>query len=155
MPYADQAALIDDQRVLCIVITDNGEPLADLRSITEFAVDLARTDIQQLSDNPFQVRAGVAGRLTRAQASLPGGYQLQVKEGWRPVWVQQRLWEMCLDELRVSRPELSEEQLERENARFVALPGIAPPHSTRGAVDVVLLRDGHNADMGWGFNQLR
>jgi len=153
MSYADRAALIDDPRVLRVAITDNGEPLADLRSIAALAVDHTRTDIQQLSDNPFQVRAGVAGRLTRSQASLPAGYQLQIKEGWRPVWVQQRLWELCLDRLRTSRPELNEEQLQRENARFVAPPGIAPPHSTGGAVDVVLLRDGRSADMGWGFNQ--
>jgi zinc D-Ala-D-Ala dipeptidase len=78
--YADQAALIDDPRVLRIAITDNGEPLVDLRSITALAVDHARTVVQQLSDNPFHVRAGVAGRLARSQASLPGGYQLQIKE---------------------------------------------------------------------------
>lgn len=151
--YADQAALIDDPRVLRIAITDNGEPLVDLGSIPALAVDHARTDVQQLSDNPFQVRAGVAGRLARSQASLPDGYQLQIKEGWRPVWVQQRIWEMCLDRLRASRPELSQEQLERENARFVAPPGIAPPHSTGGAVDVVLLQAGRELDMRWGFNQ--
>jgi zinc D-Ala-D-Ala dipeptidase len=153
IPYADPAALIDDPRVLRIAITDNGEPLVDLRGTAPLAVDHARADVQQLSDNPFQVRAGVAERLGRAQTSLPGGYQLQIKEGWRPVWVQQRIWELCLDRLRASRPELSEEQLKRENARFVAPPGIAPPHSTGGAVDVVLLRDGRSADMGWGFNQ--
>jgi zinc D-Ala-D-Ala dipeptidase len=151
--YADAAALIDDPRVLLVAITDNGEPLVDVRNIPVLAADQTRAGIQQLADNPFQVRAGVAGKLAGAQARLPGGYQLQVKEGWRPVWVQQQLWEMCLDQLRSSRPALSPEQLRRENARFVAPPGIAPPHSTGGAVDVVLLRDGCLAGMGWEFNQ--
>ncbi len=151
--YADPAALIDDPRVLGVAITDNGEPLVDATDITGLAVDQSRAEIQQLSDNPFRVRAGVADKLTRAQARLPGGYQLQLKEGWRPVWVQQRLWDLCLDRLRARRPGLGPEQITRENARFVAPPGIAPPHSTGGAVDVILLRDGHDADMGWGFNQ--
>jgi D-alanyl-D-alanine dipeptidase len=151
--YADVAALIDDPRVLLVTISDNGEPLVDVRDIPVLAADQTRADVQQLSDNPFQVRAGVADKLARAQARLPGGYQIQVKEGWRPVWVQQQLWELCLDELRSSRPGLSPEQLRRENARFVAPADIAPPHSTGGAVDVVLLRDGGDAGMGWGFNQ--
>ncbi len=85
IPYADPAALIDDPLVLRVAITDNGEPLVDSRNIAALAVDQARTDVQQLSDNPFQVRAEVAERLVRAQASLPVGYQLQVKEGWHPL----------------------------------------------------------------------
>ncbi|MGH3267896.1 MAG: M15 family metallopeptidase [Trebonia sp.] len=153
IPYADQAALIDDPRVLRIAITDSGEPLVDVRTIAALDVDQSRAEVQQLSDNPFHVRAGVAGRLARAQAGLPDGCRLQVKEGWRPAWVQQRLWDLCLDRLRASRPGLGPEQARRENARFVAPPGGAPPHSTGGAVDVVLLRGGRAADMGWGFNQ--
>jgi zinc D-Ala-D-Ala dipeptidase len=151
--YADPAALIDDPRVLRIAIADNGEALVDIRTITALDVDQTRAQVQQLSDNPFHVRAEVAKRLTDAQAGLPGGCQIQVKEGWRPVWVQQRLWDECLDQLRASRPDLGPDQAVRENARFVAPPGIAPPHSTGGAVDVILLQDGHAADMGWGFNQ--
>ncbi len=151
--YTDPAALIDDPRVLRVAIADNGEPLVDLRTITALDVDQTRAQVQQLSDNPFQLRAGVAERLTRVQASLPAGYQVQVKEGWRPAWAQQRLWDECLDRLRASRPDLDPDEAWRENARFVAPPGIVPPHSTGGAVDVVLLRDGNAADMGWGFNQ--
>ncbi len=116
IPYADPAALIDDPQVLRVAIADNGEPLVDLRTIIALAVDQTRVDIQQLSDNPFRARTAVAEKLTRAQAGLPEGYQLQVKEGWRPIWVQQRLWDQCLDRLRASRPELGPEQAKRENA---------------------------------------
>jgi D-alanyl-D-alanine dipeptidase len=153
LAYTDAAALIDDPRVLRVAIIDTGEPLADTRSITALAVDDSRADVQQLSDNPFQVRAGVAERLVQAQAHLPDSYQLQIKEGWRPIWVQQHLWEASLARLRATRPGLSSEQLERENTRFTAPPGIAPPHSTGGAVDIVLLCHDGAADMGWGFNQ--
>jgi zinc D-Ala-D-Ala dipeptidase len=151
--YADPAALIDDPRVLRVPIADNDEPLVDTRTIASLDVDQTRAQIQQLSDNPFHVRAQVAERLTRAQASLPAGFQIQVMEGLRPIWVQQRIWDECLDQLRASRPDLGPEEARRENTRFVAPPGIAPPHSTGGAVDVVLLFEGQAADMGWGFNQ--
>ncbi|MGH3327937.1 MAG: M15 family metallopeptidase [Streptomycetales bacterium] len=109
--------------------------------------------MQRLSDNPFQVRVGIVDRLIQAQTRLPDGYQMQLKEGWRPIWVQQHLWERHLSRLRARRPDLAEEQLVRENARYVAPPDTAPPHSTGAAVDVVLLHRGVPADMGWGFNQ--
>jgi zinc D-Ala-D-Ala dipeptidase len=152
-PYADDTALIDDPKVLFRGIADTGEPLVDVSAFQVLTVDRTRDRVQQLSDNPFQVRSGVAERLVRAQACLPDGYQLQVKEGWRPIWVQERLWEKSLNELRASRPDLTGEDLMRENTRFTAPPDSAPPHSTGGAVDLVLLCRGEQCDMGWGFNQ--
>jgi hypothetical protein len=64
VPYADPAALIDDPRVLGIAIADNGESMVDTTAITGLAVDQSRAEIQQLSDNPFPVRAEVADKLT-------------------------------------------------------------------------------------------
>lgn len=151
--YADAGALIDDPRVLACRIADNGEPFVDISTATTLAIDKSRTRVQKLSDNPFQVRSGVAGRLARAQAALPEGYQLQIKEGWRPIWVQERLWQQTLDQVRATRPGLPGEELHRESARFTAPPCSAPPHSTGGAVDLILLHHGEAADMGWGFNQ--
>jgi hypothetical protein len=86
--YADATVLIDDPRVLACRIADIGEPLVDISTFPALAVDVIRAGVQQLSDNPFQVRSGVAGRLVQAQGYLPDGYRLQIKEGWRPVWVQ-------------------------------------------------------------------
>lgn len=151
--YADTEALIDDPRVLARGTVDNGEPLIDITTVPAVAVDMSRTGVQQLSSNPFQVRSGVADRLAQAQACLPDGYQLQVKEAWRPIWVQERLWKQSLDQLRTSRPGLTGEELRRQNTRFTAPPDSAPPHSTGGAVDLVLLHHGEYADMGWGFNE--
>jgi D-alanyl-D-alanine dipeptidase len=151
--YADLEALINDPRVLACRIEDNGEPLADVRSVPSLRCDETRRDVQQLSENPFQMRTGALDRLVSAQEFLPSGYQLQVREAWRPIWVQERLWERSLSRLRDSRPDLPEEQLRTENTRFTAPPDSVPPHSTGGTVDLVLLCDGDPIDMGWGFNQ--
>jgi zinc D-Ala-D-Ala dipeptidase len=151
--YADASALIDDPRVLARPIADSDEVLVDISVFPTLTIDRTRARVQQLSDNPFQVRSGVADRLVRAQACLPDGYQLQIKEGWRPIWVQRRLWDESLNELRTRRPDLAGQALIRENTRFTAPPDTTPPHSTGGAVDLVLLHLGEPADMGWGFNQ--
>lgn len=151
--YADAEALINDPRVLASRIDDNGEPFVDARTIPSLACDTTRESVQKLSDNPFQLRASTLDRLVRAQESLPAGYQLQVREAWRPIWVQEELWKISLGRLRDSRPDLTYEELSTENARFTAPPDSAPPHSTGGTVDLVLLKDGEPTDMGWGFNQ--
>jgi D-alanyl-D-alanine dipeptidase len=153
LTYRDADALINDPRVLALGILNYDEPFVDVGNVATLAIDQSRMDVQQLSDDSFHVRSGVADRLARAQASLPDEYQLQLKEGWRPIWVQERLWQGNLDQLRADRPDLTEEALRDENARLVAPPGFAPPHSTGGAVDVALLYRGQYADMGWGFNQ--
>jgi D-alanyl-D-alanine dipeptidase len=150
--YVDAEALIDDPRVLARRVADNGEPLVAISTVPALLCDKTKTAVQQLSDNPFQLRAGVVDRLANAQASLPHGYQFQIKEGWRPIWVQERLWEQSLAQLRACRPGLTGEELRKENTRFTAPPDSAPPHSTGGAVDLVLFHHGEPADMGWGFN---
>jgi hypothetical protein len=73
-------------------------------------------------------RASALDRLVRAQGFLPDGYPLQVKEAWRPIWAQERLWEISLGRLRDGRPDLTDEELHTENARFTAPPDSAPPH---------------------------
>jgi D-alanyl-D-alanine dipeptidase len=151
--YADAEALINDPRVLACRIEDNGDTFADARSFPLLRCDETRRDVQQLSDNPFQMRTSALDRLVSAQGILPRGYQLEVREAWRPIWVQEQLWEQSLSRLRDIQPDLPQEQLRTENARFTAPPDTAPPHSTGGTVDLVLLRDGIPADMGWGFNQ--
>jgi zinc D-Ala-D-Ala dipeptidase len=150
--YADLDALIDDPRVLAQRVVGADEPLIDA-STAGLAVDRTRTAVQQLSDNPFQLRSAVVERLVHAQENLPAGYRIQIKEGWRPIWVQERLWQQSLAQLRDSRPELNDAELRRENTRFTAPPDSAPPHSTGGAVDLILLYQGEALDMGWGFNQ--
>lgn len=44
-------------------------------------------------------------------------------------------------------------KLHQENARLVAPVDGTPPHSTGGAVDVILLHENEPTDTGWGFNQ--
>jgi D-alanyl-D-alanine dipeptidase len=151
--YADAEALIDDRRVLAVPIEDSGEALIDIRDLSSIATDPTRTRVQQLSENPFQLRATVAEMLGGAQARLADGYQLQVKEGWRPIWVQEQLWAYTMQEIRDERPELSAQGLHRESTRFTAPPDIAPPHSTGGAVDLALLYEGMQVDLGWEFNR--
>ena len=77
--YADVEALINDPRVLACRIADNGEPLVDVRTVQSVACDTTRKDVQELSDNPFQLRASALDRLVRAQGSFRTGISFRSK----------------------------------------------------------------------------
>jgi zinc D-Ala-D-Ala dipeptidase len=88
------------------------------------------------------VRYGVRERLIRAAASLPDGIVLVVFDGFRPLMVQQHLYDFFGAEIARARPELSGEALRQAINEFVAVPNAdpncPPPHRTGGAVDVYL-----------------
>jgi D-alanyl-D-alanine dipeptidase len=96
------------------------------------------------------VRASVADMLNRAIGALPSGVRLGIIEGWRPAYIQRRMWLTSWLRFKKLHPDWSDHQLKRIVNRFVAPPNapVPPPHSTGGAVDVVLLdSNGRQLDM--------
>lgn len=102
------------------------------------------------------VRRGVAERLKRAAAALPSGYSLLIYDTLRPLSVQRDLYEECWENMRLAYPEESEEERKRRVEDFVACPREDParpaPHTTGGAVDLTLCRDGVPVWMGTEFD---
>jgi D-alanyl-D-alanine dipeptidase len=149
---SDEVTLIADPRVVRIPIEECGEPLVDLREITEkgaLSVDTRKRDDAGLW---LHVRAGVADRLRRAQAEAPSGISLLVIEGFRPLWLQRFYFEEYLDELRAEHPDWDPHRLRDFASRYVAPPDIVPPHSTGGAVDVTLADASGELDLGTRVN---
>jgi D-alanyl-D-alanine dipeptidase len=90
----------------------------------------------------------------RADARLPEGVRLLIVECHRPLELQDAYWEDQLGALRERHPDWPEDKLATENAKFVAPPEIVPPHSTGGAVDVVLVdAGGEELEMGSLLNE--
>jgi D-alanyl-D-alanine dipeptidase len=74
-------------------------------------------------------------KLKRAiDLARPLGYRLRIFDAFRPAEAQWRLWEACPD------PE------------FLADPRRGSPHSRGVALDLTLLEDGAELDMGTGFD---
>lgn len=139
--------LINDVRVTGVPVVDVGEPLV--------AVSVSCVDHQRVrNDGPskFKVRADVARRLEIADSFL-GPVSLVVVEGHRATTVQERFWNHRYAEVRLAHPDWSPEEVTAETARFVAPPDGHPPHSTGGAVDVILTAGGGaEIDMGSALN---
>lgn len=100
------------------------------------------------------VRAGVLKRLQAVVESLPETISLIVFDGYRPLAVQQWLWDNYLAMISANEPHLSPEEAERKVRQFVAFPAAdplrPPPHRTGGAVDVYLVETETGTELPMG-----
>lgn len=87
------------------------------------------------------LRRGVAERLCRAARLLPTDYRLAIIEGWRAPHIQRRMYRASWDWWKARHPGWSDIVLRRVVNRFTAPPDdprVPPPHTTGGAVDLML-----------------
>jgi zinc D-Ala-D-Ala dipeptidase len=102
-------------------------------------------------------REGVVQKLVFAASQLPTGYHLLVWDAWRPLSVQQALFDGYSQVLREQFPTLSEEEVRLQAGTYVSIPSnhiLRPsPHYTGGSVDLTLA-DAHRRPlpMGTGFD---
>jgi len=102
-------------------------------------------------------REGIANKLVEAAKLLPNGYKLVIWDAWRPLEVQQSLFDEYKDRLRLSNSEKSDDELTILTQTYVSLPSNNPlhpsPHYTGGAVDLSIIDDfGNPLEMGTPFD---
>ncbi|MBU3824461.1 MAG: M15 family metallopeptidase [Candidatus Oceanisphaera merdipullorum] len=105
------------------------------------------------------VRRCVLYRLYKAARLLPAGIELVVLDGWRPLGVQQYLYDTLHSAMQAHYSEDSELELAARLRLFVAPPSTDPaapsPHLTGGSVDVALCgSEGLWLDMGTEFDDI-
>lgn len=123
-----------------IKIRDNGEPLVDY---LELCPKLRRLPLFYNYTLVSYARESVARMLARAADALPTGYHLAVLEGWRPLYIQRRMYKTSWERFKAMHPDWSDLALKRVVNRFTAPidARVPPPHSTGGALDLGLLDD--------------
>lgn len=101
------------------------------------------------------VRSSVADRLLQAARLLPDGLRLVVLDGYRPLQVQQALYDRFKQQLLEQGWTESEEmyaELHRFVARPTANPAKPPRHLTGGAVDLTIAGPDGWLEMGTAFD---
>lgn len=146
--------LISDPRVLGAPVDECGEPLVDVRIVCpEISVYSGPLDrYQRPTESSFFVRAGLAERLSAAQAALPVGVTLELFEGWRSRTLQATIYNEYIARLSAEHSDWSIDTVHRVASEFVAPPTARPPHSTGGAVDITLLDRNGPLDFGCPIN---
>ena len=126
-------------RVSGVPVRENGEPLVNVAEL-ELGVSLAASHPWSSFPRVYWVRRSVAEMLEAAQQRLPNGVHLELLEGYRPLRIQRRLFAAAYGHLRSRHPRWTPAQLRKAANVLVADPAVAPPpHSTGGAVDVMLV----------------
>lgn len=145
---------INDPAVLKIRIKDNDEPLVDiLKKYPELFYDQSRKNVYKYATANCRLRVSVVKRLTVAQKLLPKGIVFKIKEGFRPMAVQKKVFNEHMTYLRKKWPGKSKTFLKAKAVEYVAPLDIVPPHTTGGAVDLTLMTiNGKELDMGQRIN---
>jgi zinc D-Ala-D-Ala dipeptidase len=135
--------LISDPCVAEIPVYDNAEPLVDLA--TQGIACYGRTAEAR---SGRLTRSGLADRLVTADALLPAGVRLLVREGFRSTHAQQAIWNRYSRRLRTNHPGIGDHEVRRLTSRYVAPLDVAP-HVAGAAVDLTLIDcRGSRLDMG-------
>jgi D-alanyl-D-alanine dipeptidase len=126
-------------------IRDNGSPLVDISNDKAFSMDE-----RAMRRGGCWVRADMVPMLHAAASQLPDGIKLHFFGGWRHLAVQWTAWEKNLADKRKLHPDASDAEV----ARIARLTSADPtrggfgPHQTGGAIDLTLIKDGKELDMG-------
>ena len=126
------------------------EPIIDIRNF-EYKFVLA----ERLKD--FRTRKVMAEKLSRiSQKILLRGLGIKIYELYRPLSQQKKEFDQIWGEIAAKNPGLAEAELWAKVTEFVADPKLCPPHSTGGAVDLVLydLASGKEVEMGSPINAI-
>lgn len=104
------------------------------------------------------VRGTVAKMLIEASKRLPNDYKLVIWDAWRPIEVQEAVFNRYKEKLKNLNPEMNEENLFIFAQRYVSLPSIdkskPSPHSSGGAVDLSIIDSSENyLNMGTAFDE--
>lgn len=145
--------LIGDQKIKDVHVKDCGDAFVDFaKEFPQLRFDLERKYVQKKSQSVTIGRKSVGEMLVKAQANLPEGLFLLIKECYRPLSVQRESFEGYSAYLRSQFPEWNEDQVYNECSKLNAPLEVAP-HSTGGAVDLTLVdSNGQWLDMGTLFN---
>ena len=105
------------------------------------------------------IRKNTYERLIEALNLLPQNYSFILYDGYRPLQVQQYLFQLFSQVIKKRNPYFSEEDVLKETLKFVAFPSIEPyktsPHLTGGAIDLTLGDlAGNPLDLGSAFDEM-
>lgn len=144
-----------------IKIVECNEDLVPLDLYPEKIINHPEYFIQGLKNSipVCYTRVSIYEKLIKASEYLPKGYKFVIFDAYRPIELQQSLFDSYKAKLRKENPNLSEEELIKLTLNFVALPSIdetkPSPHNTGGAIDISICDDkGKLLEMGTYFDEM-
>jgi D-alanyl-D-alanine dipeptidase len=138
-----------------------GEPLVPMNTMPEVLINHPEYYIQGLKGSlpVCYARLSVFKKILKAAELLPKGYKFVVLDAWRPIEVQQFLYDQFKSIVRERHPEIKDEdKITEMTTQFVGLPSLdynkPGGHNAGGAVDLTIAdENGIWLDMGTCFDE--
>ena len=143
-------------------IVENNEPLID---VTSFAPDKIVSNSKYYerqipgSMSICYVRKTVGQLLAQASRQLPEGWKFVIFDAWRPIEVQEFLYNEFIVNLRKLHPNWTSQEIINYAQIYVSLANDTQdspsPHLTGGAIDLSIIdKDGNFLDMGTEYDEM-
>jgi len=105
----------------------------------------------------FRCRSILAKKLVDIDTFLQKNhnYRLKIFETYRPLKIQRETFEQIKSEIIAANPGLTKDEIWAKTTEFIADPTLCPPHSTGGAVDLLIIDSkGKSLDFGTEINSV-
>ncbi|MFD2442580.1 M15 family metallopeptidase [Bacillus sp. CGMCC 1.16607] len=145
--------LMSDTRINNMMVDPNyNEPFVNL-AIFDPSIKIDPT-LEQRSRYFSCVRLSIATKLSLAKKLLPEGLSFLLKEGYRPLHVQEMAIENSMNRIKETSNIQEINAIRAEASKYVAPPEVAP-HPTGAAVDITLIDSyGRELDLGTPFDAI-
>ncbi len=147
--------------IKAIPIEECGERLVPVNTFPEKIINQPEYFIQGIEGAlPVgYMREGAYKRLLHAASMLPKGFRFLVFDAWRPIKVQQALYNRVKEALKLKNPGATCREISELAEEFIAFPSESetepPPHGTGGAVDLTIVDSfGIPLNMGTEFDEI-
>lgn len=152
--YMNINNLIHDKELEKIKVIENNEKLILIQEESWLKINNFSSTFLNISLNKFICRSKIFRMLKKAKKDLPTDYSFLIIDGYRPIKWQLQRFLIQFAKLYQKYPNMDFEKLYWETSKWTApIFGIKPPHPTGGAVDITLLYQGKEIDMGTKVNE--
>lgn len=143
-----------------VTVVECGQKLILLNNLASDSIIVNAQYYKQRIDHAkpeMYAREEVGERLIKTAKLLPKGFKLLIWDAWRPLEVQQSLFDGYKKDLALANPDTEEEELIKLTQTYVSLPSSLPnrpsPHYTGGAIDLSIANEkGEAIFMGTEFD---
>lgn len=149
----DKQDILQWSSVKQIPIVECNEPLVNLNDLVPRMIPaMSPQRVAYAGGQILFARQSVANMLVTVAETLLPTYRLLIVDAYRPLQYQKMRYDSLYEKVRSEHPDWSKVKIEEAVHEFIAFPDPNPkspsPHSTGGAIDVMLTSSRQLLDMG-------
>lgn len=140
--------IISEKELNKIAIKENNDKLIDISKFDSRIKTLIPGYMKKTNLKKILVRGTVAQKLKAIQNLLPKNMNLVLTSGIRPLSIQKEIFDNFFTKYKNENPNWTNKKIREETRKIVSPPEKSPPHSTGGAIDLTIYKNGRPLDMG-------